>query len=95
VDQAVRKLVESGLKSENVAGIECHVANQEHRERLLEFAMEKFGKIDILINNAGINPTFGKLMDLDEGTWDKLFDVNVKAAFILTQMVAKYMKLNG
>lgn len=53
VDEALEWLVKSGLKRQNVAGIECHVANDKHRKRLLEFATEHFGKIDILVNNAG------------------------------------------
>ncbi|KAI6223766.1 hypothetical protein M3Y99_01430000 [Aphelenchoides fujianensis] len=95
VEAAIKRLIESGLKAENVAGIECHVGVGEQRARLLEFAMEKFHSIDILINNAGISPVVGPLTEIDEPTWTKLFDVNVKAAFFLTQAAFKYMKLSG
>ncbi|KAI6205964.1 hypothetical protein M3Y94_00851600 [Aphelenchoides besseyi] len=95
VDEAIRSLVASGLKQENVVGIECHVGNEAHRQRLLDFAVKSFGKIDFLINNAGINPSFGWLTELQESEWNKLFDVNVKAAFLLTRAVVPIMKQNG
>ncbi|KAI6223599.1 Dehydrogenase/reductase SDR family member 4 [Aphelenchoides fujianensis] len=95
VEAAIKRLIESGLKAENVVGIECHVGVGEQRARLLEFAMEKFHSLDILVNNAGISPVVGPLTEIDEQTWTKLFDVNVKAAFFLTQAALKYMKLSG
>lgn len=54
VDSALDTLVKSGLDRSNLAGVECHVANEEHRKRLIKFAVDRFGRIDILINNAGM-----------------------------------------
>jgi dehydrogenase/reductase SDR family protein 4 len=108
VDEALELLVKGGLDQQNLAGIECHVANSDHRKRLLNFAVERFGKIEILVNNAGlklicldrafflgINPAFGDIMDITEAEWDKLFDVNVKAAFLLTQLAVPIIKKSG
>ena len=53
------------------------------------------GRIDILVNNAGINPGFGDILDVSESVWDKLFDVNVKAGFLLTKLVVPHMIKNG
>ncbi len=47
--------------------------------RLLSF----LGKIDILINNAAVNPTYGPMLDTPGSAWDKVFDVNLKAPFLM------------
>ena len=95
VDETLSYLTKSGLKPEKVSGVVCHVGNAEHRQKLVDFAIQKYGKIDILVNNAGINPTFGDILDVSESMWDKLFDVNVKAGFLLTKLVVPHMIKNG
>lgn len=95
VEEAVKKLVEGGLKPENVAGIVCHAADEEQQDRLLKFAKNKFGKINILVNNHGISPYVGKLMDVPEKVWDRMFAVNCRSAFTLTQKVVPYFKEAG
>ncbi|KAI6171684.1 hypothetical protein M3Y98_00889500 [Aphelenchoides besseyi] len=95
VDEAVEYLVKSGLDEKKVAGITCHIGNAEDRDKLLQFALDKFYRIDILINNAGINPYYGDLMGISEEAWDKTFDLNCKAAFVLTQKVAPIMAKTG
>jgi NAD(P)-dependent dehydrogenase (short-subunit alcohol dehydrogenase family) len=49
--------------------------------------MDRFGKIDVLVNNAGTNPYFGPLIDADLAVWDKTFEVNLRGYFMLTQLV--------
>lgn len=49
----------------------------------------------ILVNNAGINPIFGDLLDVDESAWDKLFDVNVKAGFMMAKLFAPEIEQSG
>ncbi|KAI1715775.1 enoyl-(Acyl carrier protein) reductase domain-containing protein [Ditylenchus destructor] len=95
VNKAVKQLVDSGLKPENVHGCVCHVGNADHRQRLVNTTLEKFARIDILVNNAGISPTAGDIMETSEEAWDKLFDVNVKAGFLLTKLVVPHMQKNG
>ena len=68
---------------DKILGMPCHVGKSEDREKLVQEPLNKFGKIDILVSNAGTNPTFGPMMDCPEDAWDKIFDVNVKAAFFL------------
>jgi NAD(P)-dependent dehydrogenase (short-subunit alcohol dehydrogenase family) len=57
--------------------------------------MKEFGRIDILMNNAGTNPYYGPLMNQDEKTYDVTMNVNLKGIFFLSQMVAKIMKAQG
>jgi dehydrogenase/reductase SDR family member 4 len=73
----------------------CHVANAEDRQRLLQTTLEHFGRVNILVNNAGINPIFGDLMEVEETAWDKLFDVNVKAGFLMSKLFAPEIQKSG
>jgi NAD(P)-dependent dehydrogenase (short-subunit alcohol dehydrogenase family) len=51
-------------------------------------AIERLGKVDIMVNNAGTNPYFGPMLAVDEGAWDKTFEVNVKGYFFMAREVA-------
>ncbi|CAI4222680.1 unnamed protein product [Auanema sp. JU1783] len=92
VDSVVKELKNRGLK---VEGTICHVANPHHQKKLIDFTLERFGKIDILINNQGINPAFGSILDVQDSTWDKLFETNVKSGWQLTKLVQPIMEKNG
>jgi 2-deoxy-D-gluconate 3-dehydrogenase len=61
---------------------------------LVEASMKTYGRVDILINNAA-RSFLRPLMDLREDGWDKIFDVNCKAAFLLSRAVAKIMGEQG
>jgi dehydrogenase/reductase SDR family protein 4 len=92
VDEAVQKLRNEKV---DVDGMVCHVGKAKDRESLVNTTLQKYGRIDILINNAGINPHFGNLLDVNENTWDKIFDTNVKAGFLLSQLVIPHMEKQG
>ncbi|KAL3079201.1 hypothetical protein niasHT_039624 [Heterodera trifolii] len=95
VKRAIDRLVSSGLKRSDLAGCTCHVSNSDDRSRLLKLTIQRFGNVHILVNNAGINPIFGDLLDVDESAWDKLFDVNVKAGFMLAKLFAPEIERSG
>ncbi len=78
-----------GAKSMAVA---AHIAKIEDSKALTEQVMKKFGRIDILMNNAGTNPYYGPIMDQDEKTYDITMNVNLKGLFFLSQFVARIMK---
>ncbi|XP_068700677.1 dehydrogenase/reductase SDR family member 4-like isoform X2 [Montipora foliosa] len=69
----------------SVKGVVCHVANPEHRKNLIEQTLHHFGGIDILVSNAAVNPVFGPLIQTPEDAWDKIFNVNLKSAFMLAK----------
>ncbi len=73
----------------------CHVGNREERESLVQFVLEHFGRIDILVNNAAINPVFLPIADCEENTFDKIMEINVKAPFVLSNLVVNHMKEQG
>ncbi|KAI6204988.1 hypothetical protein M3Y94_00740900 [Aphelenchoides besseyi] len=95
VDEAVEQLVHSGIPRENVAGTVCHVGNPKHRAALIDLAIQRFGRIDILVSNAGINPALGSILDVDQVRLDRIFEINVKCAFLLSRAVVPHMEKNG
>ena len=74
---------------ERALAIAAHAGREEELRSLVERTMERFGRIDILINNAGTNPYFGPIIDAQLSAWDKTFEVNLRGYFILTQLVVK------
>ncbi|GBN57430.1 Dehydrogenase/reductase SDR family member 4 [Araneus ventricosus] len=62
--------------SDNASGIPCHVSKQEDRKLLLDFAVAKYGGIDILVSNAAANPAVCCDLDGNKKAWDKIFDTN-------------------
>ncbi|XP_048193259.1 dehydrogenase/reductase SDR family member 4 [Perognathus longimembris pacificus] len=92
VDRAVASLRAEGL---SVAGTVCHVGKAEDRARLVATAVNLHGGIDILVSNAAVNPFYGNLMDVTEEVWDKILDINVKAAAMMTKAVVPEMEKRG
>ncbi|KAL9975289.1 hypothetical protein ACROYT_G012439 [Oculina patagonica] len=92
VTDTVAKLEEPGC---TVKGVVCHVAKPEHRKNLIKETLNHFGGIDILVSNAAANPTFGSILEVSEEAWDKIFDVNLKSAFLLAKDVIPLMEKRG
>lgn len=78
----------------NSVAIKCDVSQKTEVDVLIKKTIEKFGKLDILANNAGIYP-YKPFMDLTEADWDKVIDVNLKSTFLCSQAAAKVMKDNA
>ena len=69
----------------------CHIGKWEEVDALAAAAYDTFGHVDILINNAGIAPTYPDLPSVSEGLYDKIFDVNLKGPFRLTSLIGTRM----
>lgn len=78
-----------------IAPIVSHAGRRENAKRMVDLAVEKFGRLDIAVNNAATNPHFGPLLTAEESHWDKILEVNVKGYFWLCQAAAAQMKAQG
>ncbi len=91
VDSAVAELG----NTENVLGVAAHVGKSEDRERMINAAEDRFGSVDVLVNNAGTNPFYGNIVEAEEWAWDKTMDVNLKAPYMLSVGLGKKMMASG
>jgi dehydrogenase/reductase SDR family protein 4 len=71
--------------------IPTHMGDMEGINRLVQGTLDKYGTIDILVNNAATNPIFCSTGEVEEPAFDKIMEVNVKGVFFLTQQVGKVM----
>jgi len=92
LEPVAEEIKAKGVKSLAIA---AHNAKIEESQALVERAVKEFGRIDILMNNAGTNPFYGPLMDQDEKTYDVTMNVNLKGILFLSQFAAKIMKGQG
>lgn len=80
------------LKGLPVFGTTCHVGKAEDRKKLFDLVKKEKGSLDFLISNAAVNPSFGPMLETGEDAWDKIFEVNVKSAFLLTKEAMPMLK---
>lgn len=81
---------------EHAVAVAGNAADPEHREEAVATAIERFGSLDLLVNNTGINPAYGPLMDLDLDLARKTVDTNVVAALGWVQAAHRaWMKGHG
>ena len=76
----------NALRPDSTIGIAAHAGRPEALQELVDGVIARYGRIDILLNNAGTNPYFGPLIDCDLTAWDKTFEVNLRGYLALTQL---------
>ena len=69
----------------------CHVGRWNEIDALVDAAYDEFGRIDVLVNNAGMAPTYPNPQGVTEELWDKTIAVNLKGPFRLTSLVGARM----
>lgn len=72
--------------------VTCDIASKPDCEKLVAKANEVFGKIDIFVGNAAINPYYGPMMSMPDETYDSVMNANVRSNLWFTQMVCEQMK---
>ena len=87
VEGLTKELKEKGADS---LILKADVSKTEEVEEVVKKAIEKFGKIDVLVNNAGITKD-NLLMRMSEEEFDKVIEINLKGTYIVTKAVTKYM----
>ena len=89
VDEVAASLVKSGFSAMAMA---CHVGDAQQRTDLIEKVLAKFGRIDILVNNAAINPYYGPIAQITDEAFHKTLQVNLDAVRVLSNLVYVPMK---
>ena len=82
------------LRTLGVEVIYCqgNVGDTQDRREIMTGVLEHFGHLNVLVNNAGVAPKERKdLLDTSEESYDRVMDINLKSAFVLSQMAAKAM----
>ncbi|GAK11779.1 3-oxoacyl-[acyl-carrier-protein] reductase [Geomicrobium sp. JCM 19039] len=88
VRSAVQELEQTGAE---VLGVQTDVCKYDSVNNLMERVLERFGSVDVVINNAGITQD-ALLTKMTEDEWDQVMNVNLKGVFIVAQAAAKIMK---
>jgi NAD(P)-dependent dehydrogenase (short-subunit alcohol dehydrogenase family) len=92
LDAAAAKLREKGLEATPLA---AHTGSSEAIQAVVDHIVQRWGGVDILVNNAATNPHFGHILTAQESHWDKILDVNVKGYFRTVQVCAPLMRERG
>jgi 2-dehydro-3-deoxy-D-gluconate 5-dehydrogenase len=90
--KSAQALVEEGFEA---IGVGTDVSSRESAKNLVLKTVEKFGKIDILINNAGVTIDEKPILDVTEKEWDFVQNVDLKGFYFTSQVVAQQMKDQG
>lgn len=83
----------NSINNDNLATIVMDITDVKSLSQKIDEAVSVFGKIDILVNSAGVHHTHG-FEDIGEAEFDKIMDTNVKGTFYMSQFMIKYMKKN-
>lgn len=73
----------------------CHAGDKERLQAMVDATLEKWGRIDICVPNAGVNPYYGPSIDMPDSALDKIFEINVKAVYWLCHMCLPNMVARG
>jgi NAD(P)-dependent dehydrogenase (short-subunit alcohol dehydrogenase family) len=88
-DEAGRLVEEAGGRA---LVVQANIAEAVDRQRLVDETLQVFGRIDVLVNNAGMAPRQRvDILETSEASYDEVMDVNLKGPFFLSQLVAKVM----
>jgi NAD(P)-dependent dehydrogenase (short-subunit alcohol dehydrogenase family) len=90
-DACERVAAELRARGDRAVGRECHVGHWDELDALVESVYASFGRVDVLVNNAGISPVYERLTDVSEDLWDKVIGVNLKGPFRLSALIGERM----
>jgi glucose 1-dehydrogenase len=79
---------------DRVIGVKADVSKVDELQNLIDSAVKEFGRVDIMVNNAGVE-TRTSILDTTEQQYDKVLDINLKSAFFGTQIAARQMVKQG
>lgn len=73
----------------------CHVGRWDELDSLVDRVYERFGRVDVLVNNAGMSPGVDSTLDVTEELWDSVLNLNLKGPFRLSALVGHRMVADG
>jgi NAD(P)-dependent dehydrogenase (short-subunit alcohol dehydrogenase family) len=93
--QADLDRVAGSLPADRAIALACHTGKSEDVDAMFARAVDKFGRVDGLVNNAATNPYFGPLIDTPDAAIDKTFEVNVKGYLYCARALVKHARARG
>jgi 3-oxoacyl-[acyl-carrier protein] reductase len=88
-------IAQAGGKTIRAEICQADISVSADRQKLIEFTKVKFGRLDLLVNNAGVAPEVrADILEASEESFDRLIAINVKGPYFLTQLAAKWMLEN-
>lgn len=94
VDFSRRRALTDTLQHTNLISFKGDVSSEEDVKKGFETCLEKFGKVDVLINNAGIGSLTTDLSETDLETYENMMNVNMKGVFLCNREALRFMKVN-
>jgi NAD(P)-dependent dehydrogenase (short-subunit alcohol dehydrogenase family) len=91
LDACAAVAAEVEAKGRRALAVACHIGHWDEIGDLVDQAYAAFGRVDVLVNNAGMSPLYPDLASVSEELWDKVFGVNLKGPFRLTALVGTRM----
>lgn len=77
---------------ETKTAIQCDISDANTRKNLLDATIKKYGRVDLLVNNAGVAPTVrADILETTEESYDYVMDINLRGTFFMTQLFANQM----
>ena len=73
----------------------CHIGDMEALAKLFAAVQERYGRLDVLVNNAATNPYYGHVLDTDLGAFQKTVDVNIRGYFFASVLGGRLMRTGG
>ncbi len=90
-DACARVAAEIAAKGRRSLGHPCHVAYWDQVTALADAAYDEFGRVDVLVNNAGLSPLYPSLAEVTEELFDKVVGINLKGPFRLSALIGERM----
>ncbi len=90
--QVADEIIADGGKASALA---CHIGETAQIEEVFAEIRARFGRLDILVNNAATNPQFCHILDTDPGAFQKTVDVNIRGYFFMSVQAGRLMREHG